>query len=286
MPRPTPRQARIADLHLGDNRPLVVLAGPCVVEERDRTLRIAERVVTAARRQDLPVVFKASFDKANRSSLHSFRGLGTDEALGILAEVKEQFEVPLVTDIHLPEQAASAAEVVDLLQIPAFLCRQTDLLAAAAETGCAINVKKGQFLAPQDMVNVLDKLRGSGAREIMLTERGTFFGYHRLVNDMTSIPVMQAMGVPVVFDATHSVQRPGGAGDRSGGDRRLAPLLARAAVSCGADAVFLECHENPDEALSDGPNSLPLEVLDPLFSVLKTLREVVLENPPGQEFDS
>jgi len=278
------RRTAVGDLSIGEGLPLAVLAGPCVVEGRDITMRIAEQVIACSSRHGLPLVFKASFDKANRSSARSFRSLGTEESLGILSEVKEQFGVPLVTDIHLPEQAARAAEVVDLLQIPAFLCRQTDLLTAAAETGKAVNVKKGQFLAAGEMGNVVEKLRVGGASEVLLTERGTFFGYHRLVNDFTGIPTMQAFGVPVVFDATHSVQRPGGDGDRSGGDRRMAPLLARAAVSVGADAVFLECHEDPDEALSDGPNSLPLDSLDSVFGTLRRLREFALEHPPGSEF--
>ncbi len=278
------RTARIADLIVGAGRPLTLLAGPCVVEGEAITLRNAERTIAMARAAGLPIVFKASFDKANRTSGKSFRGLGPEAALAILAKVKARFGVPLVTDIHLPEHAALAAEVVDLLQIPAFLCRQTDLLLAAAATGRAINVKKGQWLSPEEMEQVVLKLRDAGAENVIVTDRGTFFGYHRLVNDLTAIPIMQGFGVPVCFDATHSVQQPGGAGDKSGGNRRFAPTLARAAVAAGADLVFMDVHENPDAALSDGPNSLPLEVLPKVFAALRTLREQALADPPGSEF--
>jgi 2-dehydro-3-deoxyphosphooctonate aldolase (KDO 8-P synthase) len=236
-----------------------------------------------ARAAGIPVVFKASFDKANRTSASSFRGPGIEAALKTLATIKRELRVPIVTDIHAPDQAAVAAEVADLLQIPAFLCRQTDLLLAAAKTGRAVNVKKGQWISPDEMKHVVAKLRGGGAREILLTERGTFFGYHRLVNDMTAIPLMQAHGVPVVFDATHSVQRPGAGDGRTDGDRRLAPGLARAAVAAGADLVFMEVHEDPDRALSDGPNSLRLETLPKLFAALKRLREQALADPPFGE---
>jgi 2-dehydro-3-deoxyphosphooctonate aldolase (KDO 8-P synthase) len=281
---PSPRKAQIRGITVGDGQPLALLAGPCVVEGRDITLRIAGQLVEMAAEARLPLIFKASFDKANRTSLHSFRGPGMQEALGVLAEVKSALGVPIVTDVHLPEQAAPAAQVADVLQIPAFLCRQTDLLLAAAATGKAVNVKKGQFLAPGDMAHVVEKLRQGGARDVLLTERGTFFGYGRLVNDLSSLPRMQALGVPVVFDATHSVQQPGGEGDRSGGDRSLAPYLARAAVAAGADAIFMEVHENPDQALSDGPNSLPLSILPRLLRTLGRLRELALEDPPGSEF--
>ena len=280
------RTATIRDLVVGGGRPLAVLAGPCIVEAEAITLRIAERAITAARSAGLPIVFKASFDKANRTSGKSFRGIGAAAALAVLAKVKRTFGVPIVTDIHSPEHAALAAEVVDLLQIPAFLCRQTDLLLAAAATGRAINVKKGQWLSPEEMKHVVLKLRDAGAKDVIVTDRGTFFGYHRLVNDLTAIPVMQCHGVPVCFDATHSVQQPGGAGETSGGNRRLAPLLARAAVAAGADLVFMEVHENPDAALSDGPNSLPLEILPRLFAALRTLREQVIADPPGSEFET
>jgi 2-dehydro-3-deoxyphosphooctonate aldolase (KDO 8-P synthase) len=278
------REARIGAVQVGANRPLALLAGPCVVEGDAITRRIAERVVAEARSAGLPIVFKASFDKANRTSLAAFRGVGTDEALKILAKIRRELGVPVVTDIHAPDQAAMAAEVADLLQIPAFLCRQTDLLLAAAKTGRAVNVKKGQWLSPEEMKHVVAKLRGGGAKDVLVTDRGTFFGYHRLVNDLTAIPVMQALGVPVVFDCTHSVQRPGGGDGKSDGDRRLAPGLARAAVAAGADVVFMEVHEDPDRALSDGPNSLRLETLPPLFAALKRLREQALADPPFAEF--
>jgi 2-dehydro-3-deoxyphosphooctonate aldolase (KDO 8-P synthase) len=277
------REARIGEIRVGANHPLALLAGPCVVEDDATTRRIAARVVEMARAAGIPVVFKASFDKANRTSASSFRGPGIEAALKTLATIKRELRVPIVTDIHAPDQAAVAAEVADLLQIPAFLCRQTDLLLAAAKTGRAVNVKKGQWISPDEMKHVVAKLRGGGAREILLTERGTFFGYHRLVNDMTAIPLMQAHGVPVVFDATHSVQRPGAGDGRTDGDRRLAPGLARAAVAAGADLVFMEVHEDPDRALSDGPNSLRLETLPKLFAALKRLREQALADPPFGE---
>ena len=284
------RIARIAQVVAGAGRPLALLAGPCIVEGEAITLRIAARVVAAARAAGLPLVFKASFDKANRTSGKSFRGIGAEAALAVLAKVKREFGVPLVTDIHAPEHAAMAAEVVDLLQIPAFLCRQTDLLLAAAAAAVrrkvAINVKKGQWLSPEEMQHVVAKLRDAGTNDLIVTDRGTFFGYHRLVNDLGAIPAMQAHGVPVCFDATHSVQQPGGAGDKSGGNRRLAPVLARAAVAAGADLVFMEVHEDPDRALSDGPNSLPLEVLPRLFAALRTLREQAIADWPGSEFDA
>ncbi len=283
MTPPAARSAVIGNLTVGAGRPLSIIAGPCVVEGRETTMRIAEQVAQAAHSADVPWIFKASFDKANRTSGKSFRGIGIEPALEVLARVREKLHVPVLTDIHLPDQAALAARYVDVLQIPAFLCRQTDLLLAAAETSKPVNVKKGQFVAPKEMENVVAKLRAAGARDILLTERGTFFGYHRLVNDMTSIAAMAALGVPVVFDATHSVQTPGGSEDRSGGDRRLAPILARAAVSAGADLVFMEVHENPDQALSDGPNSLPTAALERLFVVLRKLRAIALELPPGSE---
>jgi 2-dehydro-3-deoxyphosphooctonate aldolase (KDO 8-P synthase) len=286
MVRGSERRAKIGpngEVEVGAGRPLALLAGPCVVEGEAITRRIAARVAEMANAAKLPLVFKASFDKANRTSMKSFRGLGHEEALSILGKVKRELRVPIVTDVHLPEHCALAAEVADLLQIPAFLCRQTDLLLAAAATGRAVNVKKGQWLSPEEMEHVVAKLRAGGAKDVVVTDRGTFFGYHRLVNDLTAIPIMQALGVPVCFDATHSVQQPGGAGDKSGGNRRFAPVLARAAVAAGADLVFMEVHENPDAALSDGPNSLPLEALPPLFAALRRLREQALESPPGSE---
>ena len=254
----------------GDNsRPFVLIAGPCVLESPERALMIGKRVKEITNRLGIPYVFKSSFDKANRSSIKSFRGPGLEEGLEILQAIKKELAVPVLTDIHEPEQAEPVAEVVDILQIPAFLCRQTDLLLAAAETGKIVNVKKGQFLAPWDMGKVIDKLLSTGNEKILLTERGVSFGYNNLVVDMTSLPVMRDFGYPVVFDATHSVQRPGARGESSGGDRGFVPYLSRAAAAVGIDALFMEVHDNPEEALSDGPNMLYLDDLE------EVLREVL-----------
>jgi 2-dehydro-3-deoxyphosphooctonate aldolase (KDO 8-P synthase) len=244
------KQIKAGDAVFGSRR-LVFIAGPCVIESVAGTMDLAARLVRLAQELDVPLVFKASFDKANRTSVDSYRGPGLADGLAVLREVRDRFQVPVLTDIHEPGQAALAAEAVDILQIPAFLCRQTDLVVAAAETGKVVNVKKGQFLAPEDMVNVIDKITGAGNDKIILTERGASFGYHNLVADMRSLLVMRELGYPVVFDATHSVQRPGGAGKMSGGDGRWAPALARAAVATGVDGVFRETHVNPAEALSD-----------------------------------
>lgn len=259
----------------GKTTPLTIIAGPCVIESRELTLRIAEELKTICERLALPLVFKASYDKANRTSSAAFRGLGMQEGLAILDEVHQQFNVPVVTDIHLPEQAAEAAQACQLLQIPAFLARQTDLLVAAAKTGRPVNVKKGQFMAPTDMKNVLGKLNASGASGVLLCERGTFFGYGRLVNDMQSLPIMRSFGVPVVFDATHSVQQPGGLGDATGGNRQMVAPLARAAVAVGVDAVFLETHPDPDQSPSDGPNMVPLTDVQFLLKQLKDIAQLV-----------
>lgn len=259
----------------GKTTPLTIIAGPCVIESRELTLRIAEELKTICERLALPLVFKASYDKANRTSSAAFRGLGMQEGLAILDEVHQQFNVPVVTDIHLPEQAAEAAQACQLLQIPAFLARQTDLLVAAAKTGRPVNVKKGQFMAPTDMKNVLGKLNASGASGVLLCERGTFFGYGRLVNDMQSLPIMRSFGVPVVFDATHSVQQPGGLGDATGGNRQMVAPLARAAVAVGVDAVFLETHPDPDQSPSDGPNMVPLTDVHLLLKQLKDIAQLV-----------
>jgi len=247
------------DVVVGDEQPLAVIAGPCVVETAELALAIAEecRRVCAALR--LPYIFKASFDKANRTSGRSYRGPRVDDALDVLARVRDEVGVPVLTDVHEREQVALVADVVDVLQIPAFLCRQTDLLLAAAASGKAVNVKKGQFLAPWDMRYVVEKLEAGGATEILLTERGTSFGYNTLVVDFRSLPQMRALGHPVVFDATHSVQSPGGAGSASGGQREFIPPLARAAAAVGVDALFVEVHPDPDEAPSDGPNMLRLD---------------------------
>ena len=256
-------------------RRLVFIAGPCVIESVAGTMDLAAKLVRLAAELDVPLVFKASFDKANRTSSDSYRGPGLFEGLAILQEVRDRFQVPVLTDIHEPAQAAVAAEVVDILQIPAFLCRQTDLVVAAAETGKAINVKKGQFLAPEDMVNVIDKITATGNTKIILTERGASFGYHNLVADMRSLLIMRELGYPVVFDATHSVQRPGGAGKTSGGDGRWAPALARAAVATGVDGVFMETHVNPAEALSDKANAVAFKDLKKLWQTLGVIHGLV-----------
>ena len=273
-------QTRITEtLVIGDHQPLALIAGPCVIESESFTLNMAEAIAKICARLQMPFIFKSSFDKANRSSLNGFRGSGMEEGLRILEKVKREIGVPVLTDIHESYQAKPVAEVVDVLQIPAFLCRQTDLLLAAAATGKAINVKKGQFLSPPEMKNVANKLESGGARNILLTERGTTFGYNNLVVDFRSLPQMRALGYPVVFDATHSVQMPGGLGEKSGGDRRYAPILARAAVAVGCDALFMEVHENPDIAPSDGANMIFLSDLETILTSLLKLREVASVMP-------
>jgi 2-dehydro-3-deoxyphosphooctonate aldolase (KDO 8-P synthase) len=257
----------------GPGLPLMWIAGPCVIESHDLTLRIADTLRAVSDRLGVALVFKASFDKANRTSGKSFRGPGLESGLRTLETVKKRTGLPVTTDIHESQQAAAVAEVCDLLQVPAFLARQTDLLQAVGRTGAAVNVKKGQFMAPWDMKHVVTKLAEVGNRRLLLTERGASFGYGQLVSDMRSIPWMQDLGCPVIFDATHSVQKPGGLGDRSGGDRRMVPFLARAAVACGCDGVFLETHPRPDEALSDGPNSVALDDLPELMSCCLRIRQ-------------
>ncbi|HNQ21617.1 MAG TPA: 3-deoxy-8-phosphooctulonate synthase [Phycisphaerae bacterium] len=269
-----PRHARISNVPLGAGSPLALIAGPCVIESAEHTLRLAEALARACAQKQVPFVFKASFDKANRSSVDSFRGPGLEEGLGILARVRRAVGVPVLSDIHEPAQAATAGEVLDCVQIPAFLCRQTDLLVAAARTGRCVNVKKGQFMAPEEMGNVAGKLNASGCDNFLLTERGTFFGYHRLVNDMTAIPRMQALA-PVVFDATHSCQLPGGAGTQSGGLREYVGTLAAAAVAAGADGVFMEVHDDPDHARSDPATVYPLTQFPVLLARLVRLAEIV-----------
>ena len=259
-----PYVVEIGNYRVGMGTPLLWIAGPCVIESRDFTLRIAEELNAIADQLKLALVFKASFDKANRTSGQSFRGIGIDEGLKILAEVKKQTGLPITTDVHEISQVVAVAEVCDILQIPAFLARQTDLLAAAGRTGRVVNVKKGQFMAPWDMKNVVAKLREVGNERVLLTERGTTFGYGMLVNDMRSIPWMQETTAPVIFDATHSVQTPGALGDRTGGDRRMVPTLARAAVAAGCNGLFIETHPDPDRAPSDGPNMIPLAEFAPL----------------------
>lgn len=272
---PATQPVAIGAVTFGGDAPLALIAGPCVIESREHALRHAAAIAQVCRALHVPVVFKSSFDKANRTAGGSFRGLGMDEGLAILAEVRAEVGVPVLTDIHESPQAAAAGEVVDCLQIPAFLCRQTDLLLAAAKTGRAMNVKKGQFLAPEDMAQVVAKLQAAGHRALLLTERGVTFGYRTLVVDFTGFATMRATGQPLVFDATHSVQRPGGQGQSSGGDRSKVPCLARAAVACGIDGLFMEVHEDPDRAPSDGPNMLPLEGLRPLLESLLRVRAAV-----------
>lgn len=252
------KQIEIRALRVGNDLPLTVIAGPCQLESADHAQMIAGTMAEACANAGAGYIFKASFDKANRTSLSGKRGVGIDEGLKILSDLRSALDLPVLTDVHLPEQCAMAAQAVDILQIPAFLCRQTDLLVAAGETGAAINIKKGQFLAPWDMANVVTKVEATGNRRILLTERGTSFGYNTLVADMRSLPQMAATGYPVVMDATHSVQQPGGLGGATGGQREFAPLMARVAVSTGIAAVFIETHENPDRAPSDGPNMIPL----------------------------
>ena len=252
------REVRVGDAVFGGGRPLVLIAGPCVIETLDHTLRTAEALKAIAARLGIGLVFKASYDKANRTSVTSFRGPGMDEGLRILARVKSEVGLPVLSDVHDITQVAPAAEVLDVLQIPAFLSRQTDLLAAAGATGKVVNVKKGQFLAPWDMKNAVGKLESVGNRNILLTERGASFGYNNLVVDMRALPIMRETGCPVIFDATHAVQLPGGAGTSSAGQRQFVGALSRAAVATGIDGLFWEVHEDPDRALCDGPNSLPL----------------------------
>lgn len=266
---------QIGNLNCGAGHPLMVIAGPCVIDSRELMLRIAEKLKSACQSVNLPLIFKASYDKANRTSLNSYRGVGLEEGLKILEEVRDSFELPVTTDIHLPQQAAAVGEVCQLIQIPAFLARQTDLLVAAAQTGVAVNVKKGQFMAPWDMQHVVGKLEASDCQNVLVTERGSFFGYGRLVNDMSAIPEMAKIGVPVVFDATHSVQQPSAAGGKTGGNREMVEPLARAAVAMGCDAVFIETHPDPDSSPSDGPNMLPIERIDPLLVKLKQIHELV-----------
>jgi len=269
------REISIGSVKIGANRPLILIAGPCVIESESATLRHAERLMTICNGLSMPLIFKASYDKANRTSIGAFRGPGMKDGLKILAKVKESLGLPVISDIHSIEQIAPAAEVLDVLQIPAFLCRQTDLLVAAAKSGRVINVKKGQFLAPWDMKNVAGKLAASGNEDIILTERGASFGYNNLVVDMRSFPVMRSTGYPVVFDATHSVQLPGGQGDSSGGQREFVEYLSKAAVATGIDGVFMEVHEDPDQALCDGPNSIPLSELPVLLKKLRAIDALV-----------
>ena len=269
------KRVKVGDFEIGARRPLAVIAGPCVIENRESSLRHASLLKEAANRVGVPYIFKSSYDKANRSSATSFRGPGLEKGLEILAEVKRKVGVPILTDVHESEQVTAVQQVADVLQIPAFLCRQTDFVIAVANSGKVINVKKGQFLAPWDIGNVVDKILSTGNDQVLLTERGVSFGYNNLVSDMRSLVVMRELGFPVIFDATHSLQLPGGRGNASGGERKYIPALARAAVAAGVDALFMEVHEDPDQAMSDGPNSLPLKDFEKLIAAVKEIDEMV-----------
>lgn len=268
----------LQNFRIGNDLPFMLLAGPCALESRDHAFDMSGKLTELTKKLGIPFVYKSSFDKANRTSLKAGRGMGIDKGLPILSDIRKEFGIPVVTDVHAPEQCAEVAEAVDILQIPAFLCRQTDLLVAAAKTGKIINVKKGQFLAPWDMKNVAAKITESGNPNVMLCERGVTFGYNTLVNDMRAIPIMAETGHPVVFDATHSVQQPGGAGSATSGDRRMVPYLARAAIAVGCAALFMETHENPDSAPSDGPNMVKLQDMPAILEQLLALDRLVKEN--------
>src|SRR6266550_1746125 len=274
MAEPSNKAFRVGNTTFGDGR-LTIIGGPCVIESREHALMMARECATRAHKAGLDFVYKSSFDKANRSSLKSFRGLGMAAGLDVLRSVKEEIGVPVLTDVHDVSQVARVAEVADVLQIPAFLSRQTDLIVEAARSGKAVNVKKGQFLAPQDARNIVEKAREAGCDKLLLTERGASFGYNNLVVDMRSFPIMRQFGVPVVFDVTHSLQLPGGLGHATGGQSEYIEPLARAGVACGVDAVFMEVHECPERALSDGPNALPLERLEALLFILRDIHQLI-----------
>ncbi|MGI9378667.1 MAG: 3-deoxy-8-phosphooctulonate synthase [Methyloligellaceae bacterium] len=278
-------EIKVQTLTIGNTRPLAFFAGPCQLESRDHALKMAIELREISEKLGVGLVFKASFDKANRTSLDSARGMGLEAALSIYAEIRESTGLPVVTDVHTEEQCRIVADVVDVLQIPAFLCRQTDLLVAAAQTGKVVKIKKGQFLAPWDMNNVVDKVLNSGNNQILLTERGASFGYNTLVSDMRSLKIMAETGCPIVFDATHSVQQPGGLGKSSGGQREFVPVLARAAVAVGVSSLFIETHDNPDEALSDGPNMVPLDRFSALVEDLIAIDEVVKGHMNGGRYE-
>ena len=273
----------IGDIAVGNARPFTLIAGPCQIESQAHAFEIADALTAMARQLDVPLIYKSSFDKANRTSAAAARGIGLDQGLAILAAVRERFGIPVLTDVHDASQCKLVAAAVDVLQIPAFLCRQTDLLIAAGETGAAINVKKGQFLAPWDMTNVAAKIAATGNERILLTERGASFGYNTLVSDMRSLPIMARTGYPVVFDATHSVQQPGGQGTSSGGQREFAPVLARAALAVGVAAVFIECHQDPDHAPSDGPNMIPLRQMPALLAQMVAYDALTKASPASRK---
>ncbi len=268
------RTITVGDISIGAKHPFALITGPCQLESLDHARMMAGRIAEACAPTGTKFIFKASYDKANRSSLSTQRGLGMDEGLSILAKIRDEFGCPVLTDVHDARQCGPAGEVVDVIQIPAFLCRQTDLLLAAGDTGCAINIKKGQFLAPWDMGNVAEKIASTGNERIMLCDRGTSFGYNTLVSDFRGLPTMARTGYPVVFDATHSVQQPGGQGTTSGGQREFAPVLARAAVAVGVSALFIETHEDPDNAPSDGPNMIPVDKMQALIGQLRSLDDL------------
>lgn len=267
------KEIKVGPVKIGGDNPLVLIAGPCVIESEAATMKHARMLKFIARKLDIPLIFKSSYDKANRTSIRSFRGPGLKKGLAILKKVKDQFGLPVISDVHCVMDVKEAAKVLDIIQIPAFLSRQTDLMIAAAKTGRVVNIKKGQFLAPWDMGHAIKKIESAGNYNILLTERGVSFGYNNLVNDFRSILIMKEFGYPVVFDATHSVQMPGGLGDKSGGERKFIPHLAMAAVACGADAIFAEVHEDPDKALSDGPNMLKLDELEGIILRLKKVEK-------------
>lgn len=266
----------IGNISIGNNHPIVIIAGPCVIENKDITLQIAYYLKELSEKLDIPLIFKASYDKANRTSLSSYRGPGLLSGLKILNQIKKELCLTILSDVHSINEIDKAAEVLDIIQIPAFLCRQTDFILEIARTGKPVNIKKGQFLAPWDIKNVVEKIASTGNNNILITERGAMFGYNNLVVDFRGIKIMQEIGYPVIFDATHSIQLPGGAGKSSGGERKFAPILAKAAVAAGADGIFMEVHPDPDKALCDGPNSLALDSLCELIKKLKAIREAVL----------
>jgi 2-dehydro-3-deoxyphosphooctonate aldolase (KDO 8-P synthase) len=274
-----PRHVKIHNLEIGNDKPFALIAGPCALESRAHAHEMCHALTELTRELGIGLIYKTSFDKANRTSANAARGMGMDKSLPILAELREKFDVPVLTDVHAPEQCAPVAEAVDVLQIPAFLCRQTDLIVAAAKTGRALNIKKGQFLAPWDMKNVAAKCHDAGNDKVLLCERGASFGYNTLVSDMRALPILADTGYPVVFDATHSVQQPGGQGTSSGGQREFVPVLARAAVAIGVAAVFMETHRDPDHAPSDGPNMVPFRHLRRVLETLLAFDKIAKSRP-------
>jgi 2-dehydro-3-deoxyphosphooctonate aldolase (KDO 8-P synthase) len=266
---------QVGDISIGQGGPLVLISGPCVIEDYETTREIAAFLKEITARLDFPLVFKASYDKANRTSINAFRGPGLSDGLKILDEIKKEFGIPILSDVHRLGDIPIAANILDIIQIPAFLCRQTDIVLEVAKSGKPVNIKKGQFLAPWDIANIIEKITSAGNRRILITERGTMFGYNNLVVDFRGFMIMREMGYPVVFDATHSVQLPGGKGTSSGGQREFAPMLARAAVAAGVDGIFMEVHKNPEKALCDGPNSLKLDTIYDLLLQLKTIHDTV-----------